>query len=177
VPNITFGPLVVRALRPITRLPLQVHLMIVEPERYIGEFVSAGADMITVHVETCPHLHRTLEQIRGAGARPAVTLNPATPLGMLDQVLNQVDLVLVMTVDPGFGGQKLIPNTLDKVRALRRMLTERGCTCPIQVDGGINAATMGDVVRAGADNLVMGAAIFAGEGGVQASVRRLRAVL
>ncbi|NLG48599.1 MAG: ribulose-phosphate 3-epimerase, partial [Chloroflexi bacterium] len=115
VPNITIGPLVVRALRPLTRLPLETHLMIEQPERYIEEFVRAGADMVTVHVETCPHLDRTLHQIREAGASPAVTLNPATPLVMLEEVLEQVDLILVMTVNPGFGGQEFIPSMYDKV--------------------------------------------------------------
>jgi len=177
VPNITIGPVVVRSLRPVTRLPLQVHLMIVEPERYIDEFVRAGADLITVHVETCPHLHRTLGQIREAGARPAVTLNPATPLVALEEVLDQVDQILVMTVNPGFGGQGIIPSTINKVRRLRQMLNERGLSCPIEVDGGINVQTVAQVVQAGADVLVIGAAIFAGEGGIQASLRRLRAAL
>ena len=177
VPNITIGPVVVRSLRPVTRLPLQVHLMIVEPERYIDEFVRAGADLITVHVETCPHLHRTLGQIRESGARPAVTLNPATPLVALEEVLDQVDQILVMTVNPGFGGQGIIPSTINKVRRLRQMLNERGLSCPIEVDGGINVQTVAQVVQAGADVLVIGAAIFAGEGGIQASLRRLRAAL
>jgi ribulose-phosphate 3-epimerase len=177
VPNITIGPVVVRSLRPVTRLPLQVHLMILEPERYIDEFVRAGADLITVHVETCPHLHRTLGQIREAGVRPAVTLNPATPLVALEEVLDQVDQILVMTVNPGFGGQGIIPSTINKVRRLRQMLNERGLSCPIEVDGGINVQTVAQVVQAGADVLVIGAAIFAGEGGIQASLRRLRAAL
>jgi ribulose-phosphate 3-epimerase len=177
VPNITIGPMVVRSIRPITHLPLEVHLMIEEPERYIDEFVRAGADLVTVHVETCPHLHRTLEQIREAGARPAVTLNPATPLVTLEEVLDQVDQILVMTVNPGFGGQSLIPGTVSKVSRLRRILDERGLVCAIEVDGGINSQTMGSVVQAGAEILVMGAAIFGGEGGAAASLPRLRALL
>jgi len=177
VPNITVGPLVVRSLRAVTRLPLQVHLMIVEPERYIEGFVRAGADLITVHVETCPHLQRTLGQIRDAGARAAVTLNPATPLVTLEEILDQVDQVLIMTVNPGFGGQELIPSTINKIQRLRQMITERGLNCAIEVDGGINLQTMAQVVRAGADILVMGAAIFAGKDGIQASLRRLRAAL
>jgi ribulose-phosphate 3-epimerase len=177
VPNITIGPLVVRALRPITRLPLQVHLMIEQPERYIDPFVSAGANLVTVHVETCPHLHRTLEQIREAGALPAVTLNPATPLMAIEETLEQVSMVLVMTVDPGFGGQEMIPSTLDKIRRLRRMLTERALDCLIEVDGGVNMDTLTETVRAGADVVVVGAAIFGHPAGVTAAMRELRASL
>jgi ribulose-phosphate 3-epimerase len=174
VPNISVGPLVVRALRPVTHLPLDVHLMIAQPERYIDEFARAGADIIKVHVETCPHLERTLQQIREAGARPGVTLNPATPLMLLEEVLDQVEVVLVMTVNPGFGGQKLIPATLDKVRRLRQTLDARGLACAIQVDGGVNAQTAASVVRAGADVLVVGAAVFANGEGIEAAMRALR---
>jgi len=177
VPNITVGPLVVRALRRVTRLPLQVHLMIEQPERYIDEFAQAGADLILVHVETCPHLHRTLAQIRVAGARPGVTLNPATPLLLLDEVVDQVELVLIMSVDPGFGGQDFIPASLGRVRRLRRTLQERGLECQIEVDGGINADTIADVVRAGADVLVVGAAVFSHQHGVEAGMRRLATIL
>lgn len=175
VPNISIGPLVVRALRPVTGLPLHVHLMISEPERYIDEFVAAGADLVTVHVETCPHLHRTLQQIREAGARPAVTLNPATPLGSLEEVLAEVDLILVMTVNPGFGGQRLIPATVDKVRRLRAWLDARGLAPHIEVDGGVNGDTLETLVAAGADVLVMGSAIFSDpEGAAAATARYLR---
>jgi len=177
VPNITIGPLVVRALRPITRLPFQVHLMIEQPERYIDEFVSAGANVVTVHVETCPHLHRTLEQIREAGALPAVTLNPATPLMAIEEALDQVSMVLVMTVNPGFGGQHMIPSTLAKVRRLRSMLDERALNCSIEVDGGVNLDTLAATVSAGADVLVMGAAIFGHPEGVTVAMRDLRARL
>ncbi len=177
VPNITIGPLVVRCLRPITRLPLHVHLMIEQPEHYIESFVSAGADLVTVHVETCPHLHRTLEQIREAGALPAVTLNPATPLVAIEEALEQVSMVLVMTVDPGFGGQEMIRSTLGKVQRLRRILDERGIDCSIEVDGGVNRGTLATAVRAGADYLVMGAAIFGHPEGVTAAMRELRAIL
>lgn len=178
VPNITVGPLVVRALRPVTRLPLHVHLMIVEPERHIDAFARAGANLITVHVETCPHLDRTLAQIREAGASPSVTLNPSTPLVMLEEVLDQVDLVLLMTVNPGFGGQEMIPSSPDRVRRLRRMLDERGLdACSIEVDGGINEETIPEIVSAGADVLVMGSAIFGAEGSVAEAMRRLRASL
>ncbi len=178
VPNITVGPLVVRALRPVTRLPLHVHLMIVEPERHIDAFARAGADLITVHVETSPHLDRALAQIREAGARPAVTLNPTTPLVMIEEVLDQVDLILLMTVNPGFGGQEMIPSSPDRVRRLRRMLDERGLEgCSIEVDGGINEATIPEIVSAGADVLVMGSAIFGAEGGIAEAMRRARSLL
>lgn len=177
VPNITFGPLVVKALRVATRLPLQAHLMIEQPERYIDEFVRAGADMVTVHVETCPHLCRTLDQIREAGARPSVTINPSTPLVSLEEVLDQVELILLMTVNPGFGGQKMVANAPDKVQRLRRMLDARNPSCEIQVDGGINDQTIASIVRAGGDNLVMGAAIFGAEDGVAAAMRRQRDIL
>jgi ribulose-phosphate 3-epimerase len=177
VPNITVGPMIVRAVRSVTDLPLHVHLMIEQPERYIDDFVRAGADLVTVHVETCPHLHRTIQQIREAGARPGVTLNPATPLGAIDEVLDQVDAVLVMTVNPGFGGQQLIPSTLRKVRRLRELLDQRGLSCLIEVDGGVNVSNISQIAAAGADVLVMGAAVFASEEGVQASLQRLREAL
>ncbi len=178
VPQITVGPLVVAALRRVTRLPLHVHLMVENPERHIAAFAEAGAELITVHIETCPHLHRTLEMIREAGAKPAVVLNPATPLILLEEVLDQVALVLVMTVNPGNGGQTLIPQTLGKVRRLREMLKARGLTsCLIEVDGGINGDTIGEAVRAGADVLVMGSAIFGYAGGVTAAIRHYREIL
>lgn len=177
VPNITIGPLVVRALRPLTNLALVTHLMIEQPERYIEDFVRAGADMVTVHVETCPHLNRTLQQIREAGAKPAVTLNPATPLVALEEVLDQVELVLVMTVNPGFGGQKFIPSMYDKVRRLRRMLDERELDCALEVDGGVNPDTAPRIVEAGANVLVIGSAIFGSPDGVKAAMRRIRATL
>lgn len=175
VPNLTIGPLVVRAIAPLTRLPIHVHLMMERPEAFIEAFVAAGAAMITVHVETCPHLHRTLEQIRAAGALPSVTLNPATPLSTLDEVLDQVALVLVMTVNPGFGGQELIPGTLGKVRRLRQMLDDRGLgDCMVEVDGGVNLNTLPQVIEAGADVLVMGSAIFASEWGIAGALARCR---
>ena len=177
VPNITIGPLVVRSLRPVTTLPLHVHLMIEEPERYMAEFVQAGADLVTVHVETCPLLHSTLGQIRDLGALVGVTLNPGTPLSALDEILDQVDLILVMTVDPGFGGQSLIPSTLDKLSRLRATLEKRGLSPRIEVDGGVNADTAREVVAAGADALVMGSAIFGHELGPAAAVQAMRAIL
>ncbi|OGO04568.1 MAG: ribulose-phosphate 3-epimerase [Chloroflexi bacterium RBG_13_56_8] len=174
VPNITIGPLVVRAIRPLTTLPLNVHLMIERPERYIDTFAQAGADFVAVHVETCPHLHRTLWQIRQARAGATVVLNPATPLLAIDEVLDQVDLVLLMTVNPGFGGQELIPSTLGKIQKLRQKIEERGLSCRIEVDGGVNMRTLPDVVRAGANVLVMGTAIFATDKSIRCAVQRLR---
>ncbi|KYF51222.1 ribulose phosphate epimerase, partial [Sorangium cellulosum] len=137
VPNITIGPLIVRAVRAATRLPLDVHLMIVEPERYVAEFAAAGADRISVHVEASPHLHRTLQQIRDAGASPGVVLNPHTPEESIRHVLPDLDLVLVMSVNPGFGGQRFIPGALTKLRSLRRMVDEAGLDITLEVDGGI----------------------------------------
>ncbi|MBL9038286.1 MAG: ribulose-phosphate 3-epimerase [Archangium sp.] len=161
VPNITIGPVVVEAVKRATALPLDVHLMIVEPEKYIADFAAAGASTITVHVETCPHLHRTLQQIRGAGARPSVVLNPSTPLAAIEEVLGEVAQVLVMSVNPGFGGQSFIPSTVDKIRRLKSMLDARGLTgVDIEVDGGINAETAKQVVAAGATVLVAGNHVF-----------------
>ncbi len=178
VPNISVGPLIVEALRPVTRLPIHVHLMIERPEAFIEAFAHAGADLITVHVETCPHLNRTLEQIREAGALPSVTLNPATPICTLEHVLDQVALVLVMTVNPGFGGQRLIPSALGKVAPLRAMLDGRGLKeCAIEVDGGVNDETIEGVLRAGADTLVIGSAIFCSELGVAGAIARYREIV
>ena len=161
VPNITIGPLVVEAVRKATTLPLDVHLMIVEPEKYIDDFAKAGASIITVHQEACPHLHRTLQQIRAAGAKPAVVLNPSTSLTTIEEVLTEVTQVLLMSVNPGFGGQAFIPSTVDKVRRLRAMLDARGLQAvDIEVDGGINATTSKQVVAAGANVLVAGNAVF-----------------
>jgi len=174
VPNITIGPLVVKALRPVTSLPLDVHLMIASPERYIEAFGQAGAGNITVHVETCPHLHRTLQQIRETGSGVGVTLNPATPLSMIEPILDQVDLVLIMSVNPGFGGQRLIPQALDKVRRLRAMIEDLDCPPVIEIDGGVNRSTIGDVVAAGADVLVMGSAIFGAAEGIGPALQALR---
>jgi len=158
VPNITIGPVVVEAVRRATQLPLDVHLMIVEPEKYIDDFVKAGASIITVHVETCPHLQRTLEQIRHAGAKASVVLNPATSLSTLEYVLPDVSQVLIMSVNPGFGGQKFLPLAIEKVRRLKAMLGT--LAVDIEVDGGINPATAKQVVEAGANVLVAGNAVF-----------------
>lgn len=160
VPNITIGPLVVEAVRKATRLPIDVHLMIVEPEKYVAEFAKAGATLVTVHAEVSPHLHRTLQQIRQAGARPSVVLNPSSPLALIEEVLAEVDMVLLMSVNPGFGGQKFIESTIDKVRRLRAMLDARGLKTDIEVDGGINADTARKVVDAGATVLVAGSYVF-----------------
>ncbi len=161
VPNITVGPLIVEAVKRATSLPLDVHLMIVEPEKYVDAFAKAGATTITVHQEACPHLHRVLEQIRDAGARPSVVLNPSTPLSSIEEVLSEVEQVLIMSVNPGFGGQRFIPSTVSKVRRLREILDGRGLhQVDIEVDGGINPTTAREVVAAGASVLVAGNAIF-----------------
>ena len=160
VPNITIGPLVVEAVRKVTRLPIDAHLMIVEPERYVEAFAKAGANLISVHAEVSPHLHRTIQAIRAAGARPSVALNPSTPLDCLEYVLGDVDMVLLMTVNPGFGGQSYIPAVTEKVRRLRRMADERGQELEIEVDGGVKASTVGEVARAGANVFVAGTAVF-----------------
>jgi ribulose-phosphate 3-epimerase len=160
VPNITIGPLVVDAVRRCTALPLDVHLMIVEPERYVADFVRAGASTLGIHVETCPHLHRSVAQIREAGARAAVVLNPATPASSVEPVLGDVDQVLVMTVNPGFGGQKFIESTLPKIETLRRWIDERELDVDLEVDGGVGPETIARVARAGANVFVAGTAVF-----------------
>jgi ribulose-phosphate 3-epimerase len=160
VPNITIGPLVVEAVRRATKLPIDVHLMIVEPERYVEAFARAGADLISVHAEVSPHLHRTLQAIRAAGARPAVALNPSTPLSAVEWVLGDCDMVLIMTVNPGFGGQSYIEACTDKIRQLRAMATARGLPLEIEVDGGIKPETAAKVAAAGANVLVAGTAVF-----------------
>ncbi|GAB4448838.1 MAG: ribulose-phosphate 3-epimerase [Anaerolineae bacterium] len=174
VPNITIGPLIVQALRPVTRLPLDVHLMIEQPERYIADFARAGADCITVHVETCPHLHRTVQQIKELGVRAGVTLNPATPPSALAEILPDVDLVLVMSVNPGFGGQSYIPASTAKIARLRQMLDDIGSAAELEVDGGVNAATIREVVNAGATVLVAGSAVFNQSATVAENIRQLR---
>ncbi|GGG12877.1 ribulose-phosphate 3-epimerase [Paenibacillus abyssi] len=161
VPNLSFGPLVVGAARPHTKLPFDVHLMIEQPEKYIAEFVEAGADRITVHAEACVHLHRVVHLIREHGLPAGVALNPATPLSAVQHVLDDIDMVLIMTVNPGFGGQQFIPQALPKLRELRQLLTAHGREeVLIEVDGGINADTAPLVREAGADVLVAGNAVF-----------------
>jgi ribulose-phosphate 3-epimerase len=181
VPNISMGPQVVKALRPLADefgARVETHLMIVEPERYLGDFAKAGTDMLIVHVETCPHLNRTVQQIRELGVRPAVTLNPATPLGLLEEILPDVEQVLVMTVNPGFGGQEFIPSSLDKIARLRDTLARRGLAhVAIEVDGGIHAGTIADVARAGATIAVAGSAVFSQKATVAENMRALTAAI
>ena len=178
VPNMTVGPLVVAALHPLTQaagIPLDVHLMIEHPERLIPEFAQAGAGLITVHVETCPHLHRTIGQIKELGVRAGVTLNPATPLVTLEEILPDVDQVLVMSVSPGFGGQEYIPASTARISRLRRMLDQRGLgQVDIEVDGGIKVDNVAEVVAAGANVLVIGTAIFNHAASVGANMAALR---
>jgi ribulose-phosphate 3-epimerase len=173
VPNISIGPVVVEAVRSATGLPVDVHLMIVSPERYVDAFVKAGADSVGVHVEACPHLHRTLAQIREAGARACVVLNPGTPATAVEPVLDQLDQILVMTVNPGFGGQRYLPGMASKIRQLRRSIDERGLTVDLEVDGGITPETIGQASEAGADVFVAGTAVF-GEPDYAAPIRELR---
>ncbi len=173
-PNITMGPLVVEAARRVTALPLDVHLMIIEPERHIQAFADAGASNITVHVETCDHLHRTVQQIRQAGVEASVVLNPHTPAVMLSEILPLVDMVLVMTVNPGFGGQAFIPEMLQKIRTIRAMITALGQEIDIQVDGGVSVETTPQIVAHGANVLVAGTSIFGAPQGIQAAIQDLR---
>ena len=160
VPNITIGPRIVEAVRDATQLPLDVHLMIEQPERYIDAFIKSGATTVGIHAEACPHLHRTVAQIREAGARASVTVNPGTPANAVEAVLGDVDQVLVMTVNPGFGGQRFIAGTLAKVETLRGWIRERGLAVALEVDGGITEDTIASVARAGANAFVAGTAIF-----------------
>jgi len=169
VPNITIGPPVVKAVKRVATVPLDVHLMIEEPDRYIPAFVEAGASMVSVHVETVPHLHRTLQLIKSLGARAGVVLNPATPASALEAIAPDVDFVLVMTVNPGFGGQTLIPHCLDKIGQVRTLLARAGSSAPIEVDGGIDGETAARAVAAGATILVAGHAIFSAADPAQAT--------
>jgi ribulose-phosphate 3-epimerase len=175
VPNITVGPLVVKAVRGVTSLPLDVHLMIEKPDWYLESFCAAGADILTVHVETCPHLHRTVQQIKELGCRAGVTLNPSTPVVALEEILAYVDLVLVMTVNPGYGGQSFIESTLPKIERVRAMLDQVGSHAELEVDGGIDPRTAPLVIGSGADVLVAGSAIFSSAEGIAGAVARLRA--
>ena len=174
VPNLTIGPLVVKALRRVTKLPLDVHLMIVEPERYVEAFAEAGADIITVHAETCQHLHRSVQQIRALGKRAGVSLNPHTPEDVLRYVIGELDLVLVMSVNPGFGGQDFIPGVLPKIERIRAMITACGKPVHLEVDGGVKPGTARQVIQAGADVLVAGSAVFGAKSYAQA-ISALRA--
>ena len=174
VPNITIGPLVVASIKKVTRLPLDVHLMIDRPERYVPDFVEAGADSISVHPESTPHLHRVLQQIRGFGVEAGVVLNPATPVSVLEYTLDLVNVILIMTVNPGFGGQMFIPAMLGKISQVRTMLDEKGQDAWISVDGGINQHTAPQVVAYGANSLVAGSAIFSSPVGIASAIKQLR---
>ncbi|MCK4535551.1 MAG: ribulose-phosphate 3-epimerase, partial [Desulfuromonadales bacterium] len=173
VPNITIGPLVVDALRKVTDKPLDVHLMIENPDLYIPEFAKAGADIITVHQEAVPHLHRTVQLIHSLGKKAGVSLNPATPMDTLDVIIDDLDLVLVMSVNPGFGGQAFIPSALDKIHALRTVIDRRGLDVELEVDGGVKVDNIAQITAAGADVFVAGSAVF-GTGDYRATIAALR---
>ncbi len=173
VPNLTVGPPMVEALRKVTTLPLDVHLMMTNPDEFIPEFAKAGADILTVHVETCPHLHRTVQSIKEHGMKAGVSLNPATSAGTLEQILSDVDLILVMSVNPGFGGQKFIDSTLDKIRQIRAMISASKRSPYLEVDGGITVKNVDSVLKAGANVLVAGSAIF-GSDNMSDTIRQLR---
>jgi ribulose-phosphate 3-epimerase len=173
VPNITIGPLIVEALRQVTSKPLDVHLMIVEPERYVVDFAKAGADIISVQVEACPHLHRNLSQIKDLGKQAGAVLNPSTPLSTLEYCLELCDLVLIMSVNPGFGGQSFIPSQVDKIRELRTICDQRGLDPWIEVDGGIKAANAWQVIEAGANAIVSGSGVF-GQADYAEAIRGIR---
>ncbi len=177
VPNITFGPDIVAACKRATSLPLDVHLMIVEPEKHLKAFANAGADILTVHYETCPHIHRTLQTIRELGVKPGLTFNPGTPVDALEYLADMVELVLIMSVNPGFSGQKFIPQSIEKIRRTRSILDAHGSKAIIQVDGGISAATIRANYEAGARNFVAGNAVFKHPGGIAGGVRALREAL
>lgn len=162
VPNITIGLPVVKSIRAVTDMTIDTHLMIVEPGRYAAEFAKAGADMVSVHVEVDPHLHRTLASIREAGAKCGIAINPATPLSSLEEALPFADFILVMSVNPGFGGQKFIPSVLDKIRRLKRNIEDRGLETKIEIDGGIDSSNIAEIVKAGAEIVVAGSAVFGG---------------
>jgi len=174
VPNITIGAPIVASIRPLTSLPLDVHLMIEHPERYISDFVNSGADIITVHVETCPHLHRTIQLIKELQIKAGVALNPATPLGSLEEITPYADLILIMSVDPGFGGQAFIPETLLKIANLRKMLDEKRLIAEIEVDGGITIDNAPRIVKAGANVLVAGNSVFKAKEGTTQALQRIR---
>ncbi|HLL80338.1 MAG TPA: ribulose-phosphate 3-epimerase [Ktedonobacteraceae bacterium] len=177
VPMLTMGPMIVEAVRRSTSLPLEAHLMVAHPERYIEDFVKAGADIIIVHQESTPHLHRLVQQIRSAGKQAGVALNPATPFSLLEDMLPLLDLVLIMTINPGFDGQQFLPETLPKIVRARQVISKRGLRCDIEVDGRIQADTAQQVVQAGANLLVAGSAIFNARESVAAAMARLRNAL
>jgi ribulose-phosphate 3-epimerase len=174
VPNITMGPIIVNAVRHCTTLPIEAHLMISNPEQYIEEFAKAGADVIIVHQEVTPHLHRIIQQIKAAGKMAGIALTPSTPIIMLEDILSMLDMALIMTVNPGFGGQKFIPETLPKIRRLREMIDQQELHCEIEVDGGINESIVPLVVQAGANLLVAGSAVYNERESVAEAIARLR---
>jgi ribulose-phosphate 3-epimerase len=174
VPNLTFGPVIVKSLRPITRLPLEVHLMIDDPDRFIEAFAEAGASTLIVHQEGAIHLNRTVQAIKDLGRRAGVAINPATPAVMLQEILPDLDLILVMTVNPGFGGQSFLAGTLPKIRAVRRMIDSLKISCEVEVDGGIDHETARQVVEAGAEVLVAGSSIFGSPVGVASAMQQIR---
>ena len=176
VPNITIGPLVVDAVRKITDLPLDVHLMIENADQYLEDFADAGADWITVHVEACRHLHRTIQRIKELGKKAGAVLNPATPLDTLDYVLEDVDLVMLMTVNPGFGGQSFITSGIEKVRQLKEMIDRKGLSVGIEIDGGVSPETIGPIAKAGANIFVAGSAIF-GKDNYAREIKKMKGIL
>ena len=173
VPNITIGPLIVEAVRKVTDMPLDVHLMIENPDQYIPDFAKAGADIITVHYEAVPHLHRTVQLIHSLGKKAGVSLNPATPVSSLEVILEELDLVLLMSVNPGFGGQNFIPSCLPKIEALRKEIDRRGLNIELEIDGGVKPANIAAIAGAGADVFVAGSAVF-GASDYQATIAELR---
>lgn len=177
VPNITFGASIVASLRPWTRLPLDVHLMIEHPERYIPDFADSGANIITVHIEACPHLHQTIQLIKKLGVKAGVALNPATPLNSIEEIIHKVDLILVMSVNPGFGGQAFIPETLDKIANLRSMLDNKKMDAELEVDGGITTNNAHGIVQAGANVLAIGSSMFNAEEGIRQTLQKFREIV
>jgi ribulose-phosphate 3-epimerase len=177
VPQITIGAAAVTSLRPWTKLPFDVHLMVEQPEHHISQFAASGADIITVHVETCPHLHRSIQLIKDLGVKAGVALNPATSLGLIDEIIPYVDLILVMSVNPGFGGQVFIPGTLEKIARLRQMLDKRELEVELEVDGGVTADNAPSIIEVGANVLVVGAAVFKAKVGISQALQRIRQVV
>lgn len=175
VPNISFGQFIIKFMKKIAKKPLDVHLMIVNPEKYIEQFREAGADVITVHYEACPHLHRTLQQVRATGAKAGVALNPHTPVSLLEDVIEDIDLVCLMSVNPGFGGQKFIYQTVPKVQKLKQMIIERNTKTLIEIDGGVGLQNAEALLKAGADVLVAGSAVFKAENPIE-TIKRLKSI-
>lgn len=175
VPNISFGMFIVEFMKGMAEKPLDVHLMILEPEKYIDAFRKAGADVITVHYETCPHLHRTIQQIKETGAKASVALNPHTPVSLLEDVIEDLDMVLLMSVNPGFGGQKFIYNTIPKIRQLREMITVKNTNTLIEIDGGVGLQNAEEILRAGANVLVAGSSVFASQNPTE-TIAKLKAI-